>query len=389
MISDSELLRQEPKMGDLFFWRDASDNIQMNVMTEQDITKNLTQIYFSLLLDRHGDMRDMTVNKVTGDVCLVSMAGLVTSNFNSDPLNLDGCKVKELEQQWGWKVVSKRTYSFHIYSDDSWVADQLKSVIRRKFGVLCARDPYSAEVVLAKHTGTIYEHLRKFLPRLPQIREDYFNNPPPPPPDKLENARPPPPMQEERKCELCRVVFTKNHVTPAQHMEICHYSGPNALTCDLCPCSFATSSSLHVHRGNTHVGAEPQKRSVYGIPDFSDEDTGKCDAHFESIPLEEGSKATKYKCTWVGENGQKCGKVNNGLNPTREHACTHLNLKPFTCPATRCPYSSSFYNNVVRHFKGQHEGQQDQDDEESDEQPDEPPKKKKKSQVQPYKRKSC
>lgn len=74
--------------------------------------------------------------------------------------------------------------------------------------------------MLAKHTGTIYEHLRKFLPRLPQIREDYFNNPPPPPPDKLENARPPPPMQEERKCELCRVVFTKNHVTPAQHMEV-------------------------------------------------------------------------------------------------------------------------------------------------------------------------
>lgn len=41
MISDSELLRQEPKMGDLFFWRDASDNIQMNVMTEQDITSEL------------------------------------------------------------------------------------------------------------------------------------------------------------------------------------------------------------------------------------------------------------------------------------------------------------------------------------------------------------
>lgn len=47
MISDSELLRQEPKVGaDLFAWKDATDNIQMHVMKEQDATSNFNYLQF-------------------------------------------------------------------------------------------------------------------------------------------------------------------------------------------------------------------------------------------------------------------------------------------------------------------------------------------------------
>lgn len=107
-----------------------------------------------------------------------------------------------------------------MYTDESWVADQLKYVTRRKFGVVCAEAPYSAEIVLAEHKEKIYDHLRKFLPRLPQLREEYFNNPPPPPPDKLENARLPPPVQEKLKCELCSSFVHRDLTNLTEHINV-------------------------------------------------------------------------------------------------------------------------------------------------------------------------
>ncbi|XP_021945560.1 uncharacterized protein LOC110843824 [Folsomia candida] len=376
MISDNELVRQEPKVGDLFFWRDDNDNIQMNVMTEVDIKKKLAEIYFSLLIDRHGAMRDMTVNKGGEGKCLVDKTEKIVSMFNNDALDLDGCKIKELEQQWGWKVIPEMSYSFHIYTDDSWVADQLKSLIRRKFGVVCAKAPYTAEVVLAKHKEKIYDHLRQFLPRLPQIREDYFNRPPPPPPDKLENARPLPPLQNRPSCQLCGVMIRSYYKSIKDHMDLCHYSGPNALTCDLCSCSFAIAANLRTHHFKHHAGAKPQKRTRFGIVDISDEDAQNCDVHLDSIPQEEGSKKTRYRCTWVRENKQECGQLTSGISNAREHVCTHLKLRPYTCPMPGCTHSAGAYNTVVRQFKAIHEGQEEQDDEENDEPQDEPPKKK-------------
>ncbi|OXA63181.1 uncharacterized protein LOC110841767 [Folsomia candida] len=377
MISDSELLRTVPKVGtDLFFWRDDNDNIKVNVLTELDIKKKLTQVHFSLLTDGHGDMRDMTVNKGAAGYCLVKSTTSIVKMFNSDALDLDGCKVKELEAQWGWKVNPEMTYSFHMYTDDDWVADQLKYLIRRKFGVVCANAPYSSEVVLAEHKEKIYDHLRQFLPRLPQIREDYFNNPPPPPPDKLENARPAPPLQEKLKCNLCGAVIC---LTFAEHMNVSHYSGPNALDCDLCPCTFETVTSMKNHRSRNHVGAEPQQRSKFGIRDMSAEVKRKCDAQLERIPLGEGTTKTKYGCIWVRENGQKCGQVCVGSTNSREHVCTHLRLKPYTCPLTGCSYASASFKGVVRHY--QHEGEEEDDEKSEDheeEKSEDPPKKQRK-----------
>ncbi|XP_021948781.1 uncharacterized protein LOC110846369 [Folsomia candida] len=390
MISDSELLRQEPKVGvDLFFWKDDNDDIQMRVMTEQDIKKKLTQIYFSLLTDKHGDMRDMTVNKGPASTCLIVKTESVVGNFNSNALDLDGCKVKELEEQWGWKVDPKLTYSFHIYTDDSWVADQLRFRIRRKFGVVCAKAPYSSEVVLAKYAEKIDAHLRQFLHRLPQIREDYFNNPPPPPPEKLQNPRPLPPSQERRKCVLCGEVIQGIASGHLQHMISSHYS--DAFPCNLCPCSFATPASRHSHRAMYHPGTEPPKRNTFGIPDINEEDAAKCDALMELLPLEEGSKAIKYRCIWGRDSGRECGKMHTGLLVSREHACSHLGLKPHTCPASGCYYSSSFYSTTVKHYKNEHQGEE-VEDKDSEEQDDEPPDKKTKSSAQPRQsstRKSC
>lgn len=49
MISDSELLRKEPKVGvDLFAWRDVNDDVQMHVMMEEDVTSNFNYLQFTL-----------------------------------------------------------------------------------------------------------------------------------------------------------------------------------------------------------------------------------------------------------------------------------------------------------------------------------------------------
>lgn len=51
MISDNELLRQDPKVGvDLFAWKDDNDDIQMRVLTDQDIERNFNCLYFTLSL---------------------------------------------------------------------------------------------------------------------------------------------------------------------------------------------------------------------------------------------------------------------------------------------------------------------------------------------------
>ncbi|XP_035705415.1 uncharacterized protein LOC118434911 [Folsomia candida] len=350
MISDNELLRQDPKVGvDLFAWKDDNDDIQMRVLTDQDIEQKLIQIYFSLLTDKYQDVRDMTVNVGPARTCLISITEKITSQFNSDALDLEGCKVKELYEQWGWKVDPALTYSFHIYSDDSWVADQFRFRIRRKFGVVCAKAPYTSEVVLAKHAEKIDDHLRQFLHRLPQIRQDYFNKPPPPPPEQLQNPLPRPPPQEKRSCKFCGAVLVGVGTDDFNHMKTSHYSGPNAISCDLCPCTFATPTSRKSHRAKYHPGAKPQKRNTFGIPDINEEDAGKCDALIEIVPLEEGSNLTKYRCTW----GRECDKIKNGLASSREHVCAHLGLKPHICPASGCTYSSSFYGGTVVHYKNQ------------------------------------
>ncbi|OXA58155.1 zinc finger protein 595 [Folsomia candida] len=206
-------------------------------------------------------------------------------------------------------------------------------------------------------------HLRQFLHRVPQIREDYFNHPPPPPADKLQNPRPLPPPQEKRLCKLCSAAVSKPGNT---HMRTSHYSGPDALSCDLCPCTFATQDCRKRHRSRYHPGTEPPKRNTFGIPDINQEDAGKCDVFLELLPLEEGSKSTTYRCLWA-----ECGKLNKGITTSREHACTHLGLKPHTCPAPGCNYSSSFFGTTVRHYKNLHGGD------------DEPPEKMTRSSGQP------
>lgn len=48
MISDSELLRQEPKVGmDLFFWRDDNDEIHMNVISEVDLKSTYLHLTYN------------------------------------------------------------------------------------------------------------------------------------------------------------------------------------------------------------------------------------------------------------------------------------------------------------------------------------------------------
>ncbi|XP_035705017.1 zinc finger protein 525-like [Folsomia candida] len=162
------------------------------------------------------------------------------------------------------------------------------------------------------------------------------------------------------------------------HIKTSHYSGPNALTCDLCTCSFETQTSRQSYRSKYHPGAEPQKRNKYGIPDVSEEDAAKCGAIMELLPMEDGSKTTTYRCMWGREGGQACDRRNTGLDNSRAHACTHLGLKPHTCPASGCNYSSSFYGSTVKHYKSQHQGEEkpEEQDEKSD---DEPPEKRTKS----------
>ncbi|XP_035711047.1 uncharacterized protein LOC110854419 isoform X1 [Folsomia candida] len=344
--------------------------------------KGIKQISFSLLTDKYGDMRDMTVNLGGGDECLVRKTESTICHFESDPFNLDGCKIKELEEQWGWKVDPKLSYSFRIYTNDAWVADQLKSYIRRKFGVVCAKAPYSSEVVLAKHASKLDDHLRQFLPRLPQIREDYFNNPPPPPPDKLQNPRHTPPSNEKRRCELCSETLIGIGDSHSNHMKNCHYTGPNAFPCDLCPCTFQTTASRKIHRGLFHQGAEPQKRNTFGIVDISDENAAKCDVHLDLIPSEKGSKAAKYRCMWRGQGGEECGTTLAGLTISRDHICSHLGLKPYKCPASGCNFVSSSFSRAVRHFRNSHEGRESEE-EEVNEQDEEPPEKKTKPSAKP------
>ncbi|OXA64595.1 uncharacterized protein LOC110841676 isoform X2 [Folsomia candida] len=380
MISESELLRQTPKVGvDLFFWKDDNDDIYTNVMTEEDVQKDLSQIYFCLLIDTYGDMRDMSVNKGVADICLVGQTETISSKFKSDALDLDGCKVKELEQQLGWKVEPTLTYSFHIYSDDAWVADQLKYKIRRRFGVVCSKAPYTAELVLSKHAETIDNHLRQFLKRIPEIREDYFNNPPPPPPEKLDNPRSQPPKQERLRCYLCGLVFLKHTQTLSNHLKTNHYSGIGSQQCDLCSCSFVTPASLHTHRIMVHPRAALRNRTKFGITDISEEDAGKCDAYLESVK-QEGSKRKKFKCIWKIKNKTECGILTIGLRNSRDHVCTHLQLKPYTCPEPECDYSSSFFNATVLHYQNRHE-REEEEDKDSGEENDGPPEKKMKSPV--------
>lgn len=57
-------------------------------------SEKLAEIYFSLLIDRHGAMRDMTVNKGGEGKCLVDKTEKIVSMFNNDALDLDGCKIK-------------------------------------------------------------------------------------------------------------------------------------------------------------------------------------------------------------------------------------------------------------------------------------------------------